>query len=64
MKTFICKNCGARFTGKDVESFYGNSGFRCPKCGKRNAEIFEERNFRKKKWKTFGELLFPESSNK
>ncbi len=57
MKTFICKNCGARFTGKDVVSSDDNGIFKCPKCGKRNAEIFEERGLRKKNWKVFGSFI-------
>jgi len=61
MKTFICKNCQGRFTGTDVASKNGGRSFECPKCGKRNAELFEEKGIEKKEWKPLGSFIRDES---
>jgi DNA-directed RNA polymerase subunit RPC12/RpoP len=57
MKTFICKNCGARFTGADVASKNGDEDFKCPKCEAKNAEIFEEIGIKKREWKPLKDFI-------
>jgi DNA-directed RNA polymerase subunit RPC12/RpoP len=57
MKTFICKKCKARFTGIDVIDKNGGEKFECPKCGARDAIVYQDKGIKKKSWKSIGSFL-------